>query len=100
MFSLSVFVKSLKDKKGKTVLNAFIEIINAFNRKPNELWVDQGRKFYNNFMQEWLGHNDFLIMYSTQNEDKSVIAKRFIKTKGKICKKKWQLMIAYLIFII
>ena len=34
-------VKSVKDKKGKTVLNVFIEIVNEFNRKPNKLWVDQ-----------------------------------------------------------
>ena len=30
-------------KKGKRVLNAFIEIVNDSNRKPNKLWVDQGR---------------------------------------------------------
>ena len=28
-------IKPLKDKKGKTVLNAFIEIVNESNRKPN-----------------------------------------------------------------
>ena len=38
-------VKRLKDKKGKTVLNVFTEIVNESNRKPNELWVDQGREF-------------------------------------------------------
>ena len=37
-------------------------------------------------MQEWLGNNDIL-MYSTHNEGKSVIAERFIKTKAKIYKK-------------
>ena len=31
----------LKDKKGKRVLNAFIEIVNESNRKPNKLWVNQ-----------------------------------------------------------
>ena len=35
-----------KDKKGKTVLNAFIEIVNESYSKPNKLWVDQGREFY------------------------------------------------------
>ena len=44
------WVKPLKNKKGKTVLNAFIEIVNESNRKPNELWVDQGRQFYNKLM--------------------------------------------------
>ena len=77
---------ALKDKEGKTALNAFMEIANESNRKPNNLWVDQGIDFYNKFMQEWLDNNDILI-YSTHNEDKSVIAKMFIKTlKSKIYK--------------
>ena len=29
-------VKPLKDKKGEIVLNAFIEIVNKSNRKPNK----------------------------------------------------------------
>ena len=38
-------------------------------------------------MEEWLDNYDIL-MYSTYNEDKSVIAERFIKTlKSKIYKK-------------
>ena len=37
------WVKPLSDRKGKTVLNAFMEIVNESNRKPNKLWVDQGR---------------------------------------------------------
>ena len=36
------WVKPLKDKKGKTILNAFIEIINKSNRMPNKLWFDRG----------------------------------------------------------
>ena len=38
-------------------------------------------------MQEWLENNNIL-MYSTHNEGKSVIAERFLKTlKAKIYKK-------------
>ena len=38
-------------------------------------------------MQEWFGNNDIL-MYSTHNQGKSVIAEKFIKTlKAKIYKK-------------
>ena len=81
------WVKPLKDKKGKTVLNAFIEIVNEPNRKPNKLWADQGRESYNKLMQTWLDNNDIL-MYSTHNEGKSVIAEKFIKTlKANIYKK-------------
>ena len=51
MFSLKyAWVKTLKNKEGKTVLNAFIEILNESNSKPNKLWVDQGRQFYNKLM--------------------------------------------------
>ena len=84
----------MQDKKCKTVLNAFIEILNEFNRSPNKLWVGQGREFYNKLIQEWLDNNDFL-MHSTHNEGQSVIAERFIKTLKS--ERKWQLMIANLI---
>ena len=48
MFSLSILGLNLsKDKKGKVALNAFIEIVNEYNCKPNKLWVDQAREFYN-----------------------------------------------------
>ena len=44
VFTKYVWVKPLKGKKVKTVLNAFIEIVNESpNRKPNK-WVDQGRE--------------------------------------------------------
>ena len=60
-------------KKGKTVLNAFIKIVNESNCKPNKLKIDQVREFYKKPTQEWL-HN-----ISTHNKDKSVTAERFIK---------------------
>ena len=44
VFTKYAWVKSLKNKKSKTILNAFIEIVNESSRKPNKLWVDQGRK--------------------------------------------------------
>ena len=43
VFTNYAWVKSLKDKKDKTILNAFIKIVNESNRKPNKLWVDQGK---------------------------------------------------------
>ena len=73
VFTKHAWVKSLKDKEGKTILNAFIKIANESNRKLNKLWVDQGREFYNKLMQEWL-HNKNFLKYSTHNEGKSVIA--------------------------
>ena len=40
VFIKYAWVKSLKDKKRKIVLNAFMEIVNELNCKPNKLWVD------------------------------------------------------------
>ena len=80
MFSLNIHrLKFKTDKTGKAVLNTFIEIVNESNRKPNKLWVDQGREFYNKLMQEWLDNNNFS-MYWAHNEGKSVIAERLTKT--------------------
>ena len=54
-------------------------------RKPNKIWVDKGSEFYNNSFKKWLQDN--IVMYSTNNEGKSVIAQRFIRTlKNKIYK--------------
>ena len=67
----------LKDKKGTTIVNAFQKILNNSKIKPNKIWVDQGSEFYNNNIE----------MYSTNNEEKSVVANRFIRTlKNKIYK--------------
>ena len=42
IFTKYAWVKPLKDKKGKTVLNTFIEIINQSNHKLYKLWIYQG----------------------------------------------------------
>ena len=110
MYSKYAFVIPLKDKKGISIVNAFNKIIKQSNRrakgssaqhvKPNKIWVDQGGEFYNNVFQKWLSDNEFynlvfkkwlsgkdIIMYSTYNEGKSVVAERFIRTlKNKLYK--------------
>ena len=86
VFTKYIWIKPLKDKIGKIVLNAFIEIVNESNCKPNKLWLDQGRELYNQLMQECLGNND-ISMSSSHNESNSIIAERLIKTlKAKIYK--------------
>ena len=39
VFTKYAWVKTLRKRKGKTFLNAFIEIVNESNRKRNTLWV-------------------------------------------------------------
>ena len=79
LYSKYAFVIPLKYKKGISIANGFNKIIKQSNRKPNKIWVDQGREFYNNAFKKWLSDND-IIMYSTYNEGKSVVAERFIRT--------------------
>ena len=79
LYSKYAFVIQLKDKKGFSIVNAFNKIIKQSNRKPNKIWADQGGEFYNNVFKKWLSDND-IIMYSTYNEGKSVVAERFIRT--------------------
>ena len=80
MFSLNnAWIKPLKDKNGKIVLNNFIGKGNVSKRKPNKLCVDQGREFHNNLFQKQIDDSHTL-MHSTHNEGKSVAAERYIRT--------------------
>ena len=86
LFSKYGFAVPLKDKKGISIVNAFQSILNKSKRKPNKIWVDKGSEFYNASFKKWLQDND-IVMYSTNNEGKSVVAERFIRTlKSKIYK--------------
>ena len=59
----------MKNEKAETVLHDFIEIVNESKHKPNKLWVDQRKEFYNNLMQKRLGDNN-ISMCSIHNEGK------------------------------
>ena len=86
LFSKYAWIVPLKDKKGVSIVNAFQSIFKKSNRKPNKIWVDQESQFYNNVFKKFLRDN-YISMYSTYNERKSVVAQRFIKTlKNKIYK--------------
>ena len=86
IFSKCAWVVPLKDKTGVSIVNAFQSILKKSNRKPNKIWVVKGSEFYKNSFQNWLQDND-IVMYSTHNERKSVVAERFIRTlKNKIYK--------------
>ena len=96
IFSKYAWVVPLKGKKGISIVKAFQSILKQSNRrakgtsaqhvKPNKIWVDKGSEFYNAYFKKWLRDND-IVMYSTHNEGKSVVAERFIRTlKSKIYK--------------
>ena len=86
IFSKYAWVVPLKDKKGVSIATAFQSILKQSNRKPNKIWVDKGSEFYNASFKKWLQDYD-IVMYSTNNEGKSVVAERFTRTlKSKIYK--------------
>ena len=86
IFSKYAWVVPLKDKKGISIVKAFQSILKQSNRKPNKIWIDKGSEFYNAYFKKWLRDND-IVMYSTHNEGKSLVAERFIGTlKSKIYK--------------
>ena len=86
IFSKYAWVGPLKDKKGVSIATAIQSILKQSYRKPNKIWVDKGSEFYKASFKKWLQDND-IVMYSTHNEGKSVVAERFIRTlKSKIYK--------------
>ena len=82
----------LKDKKGETVANAFEEIMKKSKIKPNKLWVDQGKEFYNQYMYKIFKFKNEDILekdengeyknhiYSVFNSGKNPVIERFNKT--------------------
>ena len=86
IFSKYAQVVPLKDKKAISIVYVFWKILDKSRRKPNKIWCDIGSEFYNSYFKKWLKDND-IEMYSTNNEGKSVVTKRFTRTlKNKIHK--------------
>ena len=86
IFSKYAWIVPLKDKKGISIVKAFQSILKQSDRKPNKIWVDKVSEFCNAYFKKWLRDNN-IIMYSTHNEGKSVVAERFVRMlKSKIYK--------------
>ena len=71
-FSKYGWIVPLKNKKGKTVAEALKNIFEE--RKPEKLWTDKGTEFYNKDVK------GLIEIYSTENEEKSSIVERWIRT--------------------
>ena len=72
VFSKYRWLISLKDKTGKSVPSALKTILKE--RKLEKMWVDKGKEFYNKDVK------DLLELYSTENEEKSSVVERWIRT--------------------
>ncbi|KAL9954666.1 hypothetical protein ACROYT_G042231 [Oculina patagonica] len=78
VFSKYGWIVPLKDKKGETVTQAFITIFKE-GRKPQYLWTDKGKEYYNKNIKELLEKNG-ITLYSTENEEKSSVCERWNRT--------------------
>ena len=72
VFSKYGWLIPLKDKTGKSVASALKTIFEE--RKPEKIWVDKCKEFYNKDFK------DLIELYSTENEEKSSVVERWIRT--------------------
>ena len=72
VFSKYGYLVPLNDKTGKSVASALKTIFKE--RKPEKMWVDKGKEFYNKDVKE------LIELYSTENEEKSSVVERWIRT--------------------
>ena len=73
-FSKYGWIVPLKNKKAQTIVKALKEIFKESGRRPNKLWTDKGTEFFNKDVK------DLVYLYATENEEKSSIAERWIRT--------------------
>ena len=73
LFSKYGWIVPLKDKKGETVTEAFKTIFKKA-RKPQYLWTDKGKEYYNKHMKERLEKNG-ITLYSPRMRNNLVFVK-------------------------
>ena len=77
LFSKYGWIVPLKTKTGSEVSGTFKSIFKK--NKPKELWVDEGKEYYNKNVKDLLAKNNIEI-YSTENEEKSSVCERWNRT--------------------
>ena len=80
VFSKYGWIVPIKNKTGLNVANAIKLIFDKDGkRKPTRLWTDKGKEFYNKTVKNLLEKNN-IILYSTENEEKSSVVERWNRT--------------------
>ena len=69
----------LKDKSGKSTTTAFKSLIEKAKRKPDKIWSDKGKEFYNKTFLDFLKEQNIHI-YSTNSGLKAVFVECFNRT--------------------
>ena len=77
IFSKYGWLIPLNNKSGKSVTMAFATILKQ--RKPEKVWGDKGKEFYNKDFKSLLKEYG-IELYSTENEEKSSVVERWIRT--------------------
>ena len=81
VFSRFLWVRTLKDRKAKSVIDAFKDVLSG-PRQPKAIRTDKGSEFYNRYLQQYLRERDIKIFYAL-NETKANFAERYIQTLKK-----------------
>lgn len=77
IFSRYAWTRKMKSKTGKETADNFKSIINEAGEKPNAVWVDQGKEFFNKDVQKILNG---VKLYSTYGEGKAAYVERLNRT--------------------
>ena len=79
IFSRYAYTRPLKDKTGPEVANALKDIFDTNQIKPKRLQTDQGKEFYNQYVQQLLDSYN-IELFSVYSEKKAAIVERFQRT--------------------
>ena len=76
----------LKINQEKSTTTTFKSLIEKAKRKPDKIWSDRGKEFYNKTFLDFLKQNEIQI-YSTNSDLKAVFVERFNRTLLDLIKK-------------
>ncbi len=80
VFSKFAWARPLKNKRGKTILDAFRFIVNSDQKRaPIRVQSDEGKEFLNRDFQRFLKQKK-IEFYTTSNETKASVVERFTRT--------------------
>ena len=83
VFTKYGYIRPLKKKTGKATAAAFKDIFGEAKTSPKRMWLDKGKEFYNTKVNALFDEYN-VKMYSTENELKSTIVERWIRTIKRI----------------
>ena len=79
ILSRYAFAIPVKNKTGKSMIDAFKKIFNKSKRSPKKLFTDDGAEFFNRQFKSFLRENK-IIHYSTASDVKASLVERFNRT--------------------